>query len=112
MGSATAETAVALPALVVFAAALIWGIGVATTQARCDSAARSAALAIARGETEQAVAARVRRLGGASASFVAVRNGREVRVTLTARATALGLLPARTLTARAVAELEPTAAGR
>jgi hypothetical protein len=112
VGSASAETAVALPALLVFAAALIWGIGVAATQARCESAARSAALAIARGEAEPAVAARVRRLAGATAAFAAVRDGREVRVTLTARAAALGLLPARTLTAHAVAEMEPAAAPR
>jgi hypothetical protein len=108
-GSVSAEAAVALPALVVFAAALIWGIGAATAQSKCTSAARSAALATARGEQEAAVQAHVRAALGPSATFTATRNGRAVRVSVTAVVAGLGILPARQVSADAVAELEPAA---
>ena len=51
-GSATAETAVLLPALAVALAVSLWGLGVVGDQLRCMDAARTAARALARGEPE------------------------------------------------------------
>lgn len=49
-GTATAELAVCLPALVAVAATLTWGVAVGAAQVRCIDAARVAARAAARGE--------------------------------------------------------------
>lgn len=53
-GFVTAETAVALPALVLLAAMLIWGVLAAAAQIRCVDAARVGARAAARGEANAA----------------------------------------------------------
>lgn len=106
-GSVTAEAAVALPALVVFLGAIIWGIGVANMQSRCATAARSAALAAARGEPESVIAARVTAMLGPGSSVAVSRAGRAVSVHVRARAAALGVLPAAQVIATSYAELEP-----
>ncbi|MFJ1795385.1 TadE family type IV pilus minor pilin [Kitasatospora griseola] len=53
----TAETAVALPALVLLAAMLIWGVVAAGAQIRCVDAARAGARAAARGDSDAAAVA-------------------------------------------------------
>ena len=49
-GAVTAETAVALPALVVVLALALWAVGAVNAQLRCLDAARLAAAAVARGD--------------------------------------------------------------
>ncbi|HSK25767.1 MAG TPA: TadE family type IV pilus minor pilin [Jiangellales bacterium] len=46
----TAETAAAVPALLVLLVALVWGVSAASAQLRCTDAAREAARALARGD--------------------------------------------------------------
>ncbi|GAA4855446.1 TadE family type IV pilus minor pilin [Kitasatospora terrestris] len=65
----TAETAVALPALVLLAAMLIWAIVAAAAQIRCVDAARVGARAAARGDTD-----------AVSVALAAAPAGAEVRV--------------------------------
>ena len=103
----TAEAAIALPALVITLAAGVWGLGVASLQARCTVAARSAALAAARGEPTTAVAARVREALGAGASMALSPSGDTVSVRVTAPGKALGLLPAWPVSVAATASYEP-----
>ncbi|MEP7055330.1 MAG: TadE family type IV pilus minor pilin [Actinomycetota bacterium] len=98
----------ALPALVVVLGAGMWGLGLASLQARCTTAARSAALAAARGERAGAIAEHVRAAVGADAVFQLSRSGSTVTARVTGRRTAAGLLPALPVSAVAVAELEPT----
>ncbi|MEV6972041.1 TadE family type IV pilus minor pilin [Kitasatospora sp. NPDC093806] len=57
-GFVTAETAVALPALVLLAAMLVWAVLAAAAQLRCVDAARVGARAAARGEADAAGLAR------------------------------------------------------
>jgi len=104
----TAEAAIALPALVVVLGAGLWGLGVAGLQARCTTAARSAALAAARGEGTAPIAARVRVAVGAGAQVEFSRSGTTVTVRVAGSRHALGLLPSWPVAAVAVAELEPT----
>ncbi|MFI6085394.1 TadE family type IV pilus minor pilin [Streptomyces sp. NPDC051217] len=53
-GSVTAEAAVAVPALVVFVAALLWALTAAAAQIQCVDAARAGARAAARSEPRAA----------------------------------------------------------
>lgn len=53
-GSVTAEAAVAVPALVVFALALVWALTAASAQIQCVDAARAGARAAARSEPRAA----------------------------------------------------------
>ncbi|MDH6124566.1 TadE family type IV pilus minor pilin [Kitasatospora sp. GP82] len=62
----TAETAVALPALVLLAAMLIWGVVAASAQIRCVDAARIGARAAARGDANAAELARAAAPSGAA----------------------------------------------
>ncbi|WP_391653933.1 TadE family type IV pilus minor pilin [Streptomyces tamarix] len=48
----TAEAALAVPALVVFTTALLWGLVAAAAQIQCVDAARAGARAVARSEPE------------------------------------------------------------
>ncbi|WP_243719368.1 TadE family type IV pilus minor pilin [Actinomadura sp. 7K534] len=68
---ATAEIAVALPALVLVTAIALWGLTAASVQLTCTDAARTGARAAARGESLAAVRERVAE---------AVPNGATVRV--------------------------------
>ncbi|WP_449061019.1 TadE family type IV pilus minor pilin [Planomonospora algeriensis] len=54
-GSVTAETAAALPALMVILAAGLWAIAVVGAQLECVDAARAGARAASRGETLERV---------------------------------------------------------
>ncbi|MDX3258716.1 TadE family type IV pilus minor pilin [Streptomyces sp. MI02-2A] len=59
-GFVTAETAVVLPALVLFAMALVWALLAVSAQIQCVDAARAGARAAARQEPPEVVAERVR----------------------------------------------------
>ncbi|MER6298595.1 TadE family type IV pilus minor pilin [Kitasatospora sp. NPDC001539] len=106
-GFVTAETAVALPALVLLAAMLIWGVLVAAAQIRCVDAARIGARAAARGEADAAELARVAAPPGAEIRLVVAAD--TVRVDVDAPCAGpgrlSGLLNVR-LAARAVAARE------
>lgn len=111
-GFATAETAVALPALVLLAAMLIWAVLAAAAQIRCVDAARVGARAAARGEADPAALARSAAPPGADVR-VAV-DADTVRVTVDAPCPAPGQLAALLsvrLGAAAVAAREDTLAG-
>ena len=115
-GSATAELATGLPALVLSAGLAVWLVGVATTQLRCLDAARAGARAAARGEPVAAVVSRAREATGLRDASVEVRRaGDEVAVGVRARAAVpfgplARLLPRVTL--RAVAHAVDEGGGR
>ncbi|HET6213674.1 MAG TPA: TadE family type IV pilus minor pilin [Micromonosporaceae bacterium] len=104
-GSATAELATGLPALVLLLFAALTAVGAVTTQLRCVDAAREAALAVSRGE--EGVDA-VRRLAPDGGVVTVSVHGDVVEARATARVRPLGhLLPEITVGATAVAALEP-----
>jgi hypothetical protein len=110
-GMATAEIAVALPALIVLVAAAMTAVSVLTAQLRCVDAAREAARAAARGETAATVTSLARRTGPTGA-HVEVAGGVEIRATVTAVARpAGGVLPAFRVSGTAVALREPEPTG-
>jgi len=103
----SAETAVALPALVVVLATLLWGLAVGVMQIRCVAAARGAALAAARGEAEAQVAGQVRRALGSASAVTVRRYGDDIVVVVSGRVGRLGWLPARRVAATSYATAEP-----
>ncbi|MEV4251861.1 TadE family type IV pilus minor pilin [Spirillospora sp. NPDC049652] len=108
-GMATAEIAVALPALVLVTVLALWAVAVASTHLTCVDAARAGARAAARGESLDAVQALVARSAPRGA-VVAVRRdaaGVQVTVSTTVRPPALTGLPALDVRAHAEAETEP-----
>ena len=107
-GMATAEMAVALPALVVLVAAGMTAVSVLTAQLRCVDAAREAARAAARGEEAAIVRSLAERSGPAGSEVQVTSGGQEVEVTVSAVADSVGgLLPAVRVRASAVALREP-----
>ena len=108
-GSVTAETALALPVLVVVLAAALWAVAAVGAQLRCADAAAGAARAAARGEPADEVAALARRLAPAGASVTVRETGDEVHVRVMARVRAPVVvgLPALEVGGRAVALREP-----
>ncbi|MEV7276856.1 TadE family type IV pilus minor pilin [Streptomyces sp. NPDC093111] len=106
-GSVTAETAVALPALVLFTAALLWGLGAAGAQIRCVDAARAGARAVARSEPVAAAEAAARAAAPDGARVTVERSGELWRVTVEASAPGPGGLGL-TLRAGAAALAEDT----
>ncbi|MGW7262756.1 TadE family type IV pilus minor pilin [Streptomyces sp. NPDC054842] len=80
----TAETAVVLPALVLFAMALVWALLAASAQIQCVDAARAGARAAARQDPPEAVAALARRAAPSGARVTVRRDGDLVRVTVAA----------------------------
>ena len=66
-GSATAETAVVLPVLVLLLAFALWALGAISIQLRCVEAARAGARAAARGETPEEIRVRARAVAGSGA---------------------------------------------
>ncbi|MBV6696975.1 TadE family type IV pilus minor pilin [Kitasatospora aureofaciens] len=111
-GFVTAETAVALPALVLLATLLIWGVLAAAAQIRCVDAARVGARAAARGEVDAAAIAGAAAPPGAQVRIALASD--TVRVTVEAPCTGpgrlAGLLSVR-LSAVAVAAREDTLVG-
>lgn len=113
-GSVTAETAVALPALVVVLLLAVWVLACVAAQLRCVDAARVAARELARGESVATATAAARPVAPQGAAVRVQRDGDRVEVLVTARVRPLGgllaLAPAAPVSARAVALAEP--AGR
>lgn len=88
-GFVTAEAAVALPVMVLFAAALLSGLMVAAAQIQCVDAARAGARAAARSEPEGAALAAARSAAPRGAAVSLARDGDLVRVRVTARSPVL-----------------------
>ncbi|GAA1146987.1 hypothetical protein F4556_003834 [Kitasatospora gansuensis] len=89
-GFVTAETAVALPALVLLCALLVWGVVTAAAQIRCVDAARVGARAAARGDGNAGALAQAAAPAGARVSVAT--GGDTVRVTVEAPSPAPGRL--------------------
>jgi hypothetical protein len=85
-GTATAELAVVLPAVVLLAASGVWAVAAAAAQLRCVDAASTGARALARGETTAAVSLAVAEVAPAGADVSISRTGQlavvEVRMTV------------------------------
>ena len=74
-GTATAELAVVLPAVVLLAASGVWAVAAAAAQLRCVDAAGTGARALARGETTAAVSRAVAEVAPAGAAVSISRTG-------------------------------------
>lgn len=94
-GYATAETAAAMPALLLIMSGALWGVTAATQQLRCMDAAREGARTVARGEDPSAVVAAVRRAAPPHATVHISTGGALVRVTVAADVRPLGGLAGR-----------------
>ncbi|MFF0575225.1 TadE family type IV pilus minor pilin [Streptosporangium saharense] len=79
-GSVTAETAVALPALVVVLAAALWAVTVAGARLECVDAARAGARAASRGESLERVRSGVLAAAPAGARVTVTRGPETTRV--------------------------------
>ncbi|WP_235834203.1 TadE family type IV pilus minor pilin [Actinomadura logoneensis] len=108
---ATAEIAVALPALVLVTVLALWAVAVASTHLACVDAARAGSRAAARGESLDAVRAVVARSAPRGATVTVERGPDSVQVTVstTVRPPALSGLPPLSVQAHAKAETEPGA---
>lgn len=109
-GTATAEVAVCLPALVIVLAVSVWAVQAASAQLRCVDAARLAARAVARGEAVPAARAAAEAAAGERAAVSVEVSGDSVRVRVERRVPAPVRLAAFTVTvaADATSQLEPT----
>lgn len=99
-GSVTAETAVALPALVMVLATALWALAAAGARIECIDAARAAARAAARGEALDAVRSAAQQAAPHDAQ-VAVRRGQglvRVRVSVQVEPVGTSLIGMPTLT--------------
>ncbi len=105
----TAETAVALPALVLVLTASLWAVAATDAQLRCVDAARAGARAAARGEAPEQVRAVVLRLAPADTTVSVAAGAGTVRVEVTATVRPLwrSFLPPVRLRASAVSDTEP-----
>ncbi|MER6123876.1 TadE family type IV pilus minor pilin [Streptomyces sp. NPDC001795] len=84
-GFVTAETAVVLPALVLFAMALLWALLAASAQIQCVDAARAGARAAARQEPSRVVREMARQAAPDGARVTVTRQGDLVHVLVVAR---------------------------
>ncbi len=104
----TAETAVVLPVLLLVLVGAVAAVTVVGAQLRCVDAAREGARAAARGEDAAVVVALADRIAPDGAVTAVASDGKEVRVTVSARIAPFGPLPLRfTVSAEAVALREP-----
>ncbi|MFF4987984.1 TadE family type IV pilus minor pilin [Streptosporangium saharense] len=110
-GSVTAETAVALPALVVVLAAALWAVTVAGARLECVDAARAGARAASRGESLERVRSGVLAAAPAGARVTVTRGPETTRVEVSVTVTpGWGTsLPGITVHATAVSATEPGA---
>jgi Flp pilus assembly protein TadG len=107
-GMVTAETAVVLPVLLLVLAGAVAAVTVVGAQLRCVDAAREAARAAARGDSEAQVIAIAGRAAPDGARATVSGSGDEVTVSVSATVAPLGLLPLHvSLSAEAVALREP-----
>ena len=109
-GSVTAETAIVLPLLVAFVVGLVWLVSLGVTQARCVDAAREAARALARGDSQQ-VAVELANRGAPEGAQVSVHaSDQVVEVTVSVQTKPPGvifaMLPSVRLTSTAVSAVE------
>lgn len=105
-GYVTAEAAVVLPALVAVLSMTVGVVGALGAQLRCVDAARGAARAAARGESDAYVRAAALRAAPRGATVVIRRSGEQVEVVVRARLVTSRLLPAVDVSSTATAELE------
>jgi hypothetical protein len=105
-GYATAEAAVALPALMAVLALAVGALVTVHGQLRCVDAARTAARAAARGDSDAATRAAAAPVAPPGAQFDLERHGDEVVVSVRVTLHAGRWLPGVPLHARAVAEVE------
>ncbi len=89
----TAETAVVLPVLVLFAMALVWWLLVVADQIQCVDAARAGARAAARQDPADAVVEVARKAAPRGARVTVSREAGRVRVVVVARPSVLHGLP-------------------
>ncbi|MFI6009815.1 TadE family type IV pilus minor pilin [Streptomyces sp. NPDC051243] len=92
-GFVTAESAVVLPVLVMFAMALVWGLLVVAAQIQCVDAARTGARAAARQDPAEAVIEVTREAAPRGATVTIGREGNEIRVVVVAKPPLLRGLP-------------------
>ena len=105
-GSVTAETALALPVLMVVLAAAVWVLAAVGAQLRCVDAASVAARAAARGESSAQVSELARRSGPDGAVVAVETRGEQLHVTVSAQVRpfpVLAALPALRVDATSVA---------
>ncbi|MEV7908091.1 TadE family type IV pilus minor pilin, partial [Streptomyces anulatus] len=107
----TAETAVALPALVVVLAAALWAVAAVGAQLECVDAARAGARAASRGESLERVRGGVLAAAPPGARVTVTRSTETTRVEVSANiAPGWGVsLPSVTVHATAVSATEPGA---
>lgn len=91
-GFVTAEAAMALPVLVLFATALVWALLAVCAQIQCVDAARVGARAAARQDPQGAVMEATRRAAPDGARVGVGREGDYVRVTVSSRSPGPGLM--------------------
>jgi Flp pilus assembly protein TadG len=110
-GSATAETAVLLPVLLVVLAAAVWVLACLAAQLACVDAARAAARAAARGDAPADVRAVGERLAPSGAAVAVSSGDGTVQVVVHTQVRPFGdvlrVLPAVRVSGRAAAALEP-----
>ncbi|MGW1163093.1 TadE family type IV pilus minor pilin [Streptomyces sp. NPDC002513] len=92
-GFVTAEAAVVLPALVLFAMALLWALLAASAQIQCVDAARAGARAAARQEPADVVRKVARQAAPDGARVTVSRQGDLVHVVVVARPPGPSALP-------------------
>ena len=110
-GMATAELAVALPAVFLVIMAGMTAVSVLTAQLRCVDAAREGARAAARGESSAVVHSVAGSAGPAGATVTTGGDAESVTVTVSARSRRGGVLPSFRVDAVAVARREPERTG-
>jgi hypothetical protein len=110
-GAVTAETAVALPVLILMTAALAWVVSLGVTQVRAVDAARETARALARGEDEGVSKQLGQRIAPDGARIRITDDDGEITVEISAPVTGpggiFGFLPNFTARSTAVAQAEP-----
>jgi hypothetical protein len=110
-GAVTAEAAVVLPIVVLFALGLAWLVALGATQVRSLDAARETARAVARGENTGASIALGHRVATRGAEISVVDEGETIVVTVSAPVRGpgglFGFLPAYRARASAIAAQEP-----
>jgi len=92
-GFVTAESAVVLPVLVMFAMTLVWGLLVVAAQIQCVDAARTGARAAARQDPADSVVEVTREAAPRGARVTVGREGDQVRVVVVAKPPVLHGLP-------------------
>ena len=105
-GYATAEAAVALPALLVVLGIALGAVVTVDGQLRCVDAARAGARVAARGDSDAAARTAAAQVAPRGARTAVERRGRTVRVTVTVTLRAGRWMPGVPLRADATADLE------